>query len=42
MNKNEKKSKAKSEKTATSNLYDCCWYDPSCENLCCGGVCCSR
>jgi hypothetical protein len=31
--------KTKKPKTTASDLYDCCWYEPSCDNLCCGGVC---
>ena len=40
MNKNDKKAKTKKTKSTTSTMYDCCWYDPSCYNLCCGDVCC--
>ena len=43
MKKGDKKAKTKKAKTATPALYDCCWYEPSCEfdfdPLCCGGVC---
>ena len=39
MKKSDEKVKAKKPKTATSDLYDCCWYEPSCDDLCCGGVC---
>lgn len=43
MGKSDKKAKTEKAKTATPALYDCCWYEPSCEfdfdPLCCGGVC---
>ena len=38
MKKNDKK--AKRTKTKTYSSYDCCWYEPSYYDLCCGGVCC--
>jgi hypothetical protein len=38
MKKTDKKSKTKAKK-ATSAMYDCCWYEASCYDLCCGGVC---
>jgi hypothetical protein len=40
MKKSDKKVKTKKAKTATPALYDCCWYEPSYYDLCCGGVCC--
>ena len=39
MNKNDKNSKTKKTKTATSTMYDCCWYETFCYDPCCGGVC---
>ena len=42
MKKSDKKSKTEKAKTATPALYDCCWYEPSCYDLCCGGVCCCQ
>ncbi len=39
MKKSDKKAKTEKAKTTTSALYDCCWYEPSCYDLCCGGVC---
>jgi len=39
MKKNDKKTKTKKTKNTTPALYDCCWYEPSFYNLCCGGVC---
>ncbi len=39
MRKRIEKAKRKEPKTPVSDLYDCCWYEPSCDNLCCGGVC---
>jgi hypothetical protein len=38
--KREIKAKAKKPETITSGPYDCCWYEPPCDHLCCGGVCC--
>jgi hypothetical protein len=38
MKKSDKKAKTKKAKTTTSALYDCCWYEPFCYDLCCGGV----
>ena len=40
MNKNDKKSKAEKTKAATSAMYDCCWYEVSCYDPCCGEVSC--
>jgi hypothetical protein len=40
MKKSDKKPKAKKAKTTTPALYDCCWYETSYNDLCCGGVCC--
>ncbi|HMK75320.1 MAG TPA: hypothetical protein VK568_03945 [Thermodesulfobacteriota bacterium] len=40
MKKSDKNAKTKKGKTATPALYDCCWYEPSHYDLCCGGVCC--
>ena len=40
MNKKDKKAKTKKVKDTVSTMYDCCWYEPSCYNLCCGDVCC--
>jgi hypothetical protein len=40
MKKIDKKSKAKKAETTAPALYDCCWYEPSYNDLCCGGVCC--
>ena len=39
MSRNGKKAKTKKTKDATLTTYDCCWYDPACYDLCCGGVC---
>jgi hypothetical protein len=39
MNKNVKNKKMKKAKTTTPALYDCCWYESSYYDLCCGGVC---
>ncbi len=39
MEKTIRKSKRKEPKTAISDLYDCCWYEPPCDRVCCGGVC---
>jgi hypothetical protein len=39
MNKKDKKLKTKKRGITTSTMYDCCWYDTSCYDLCCGGVC---
>jgi hypothetical protein len=41
MEKRIGKAKKKEPKTTASDLYDCCWYEPPCDHLCCGGVCCS-
>jgi len=41
MKKRIGKVKKEGPKTAVSDLYDCCWYEPSCNVPCCGGVCCS-
>jgi hypothetical protein len=40
MSQKEKRAKAKKVKETVSTMDDCCWYDPSCYNLCCGNVCC--
>ncbi len=40
MNKKNKKSKTKKAETKASNIYNCCWYDPSCYDICSGNVCC--
>ena len=40
MKKGDKKIKTKKSKTAIPALKDCCWYEPSSSDLCCGGVCC--
>ena len=40
MNKNDRKAKTRKAEDKISTMYDCCWYDPSCYNLCCGDVCC--
>jgi len=40
MKKIDKQAKMKKGKDATLALYDCCWHETSCYNLCCGGVCC--
>ena len=40
MKKIDKKAKMKKGKVVTPALYDCCWYETPCSNLCCGGVCC--
>jgi hypothetical protein len=39
MKKKTERAKTKKSKTITSGLYDCCWYEPTCDHLCCGGVC---
>ena len=39
MEKRSREIKKKETKTAASGLYDCCWYEPPCNDLCCGGVC---
>jgi hypothetical protein len=39
MKKSDKKAKMEKTKTATPGLYDCCWNEPSCYDLCCGRVC---
>jgi len=41
MKKRTEKTNKKERERIASGLYDCCWYEPPCENLCCGGVCCS-
>ena len=38
MKKTDKKSKTKAKK-ATPTMYDCCWYEASCYDPCCGGGC---
>ena len=40
MKKSDKKAKTKKTKTATAASHDRCWDEPSCYDLCCGGVCC--
>jgi hypothetical protein len=40
MKKIDKKTKAKKAETTVPALYDCCWYGPSGNDLCCGGACC--
>jgi len=40
MKKNDKKAKAERSKKATPSMYDCCWYEASYYDPCCGGVCC--
>lgn len=40
MKKSDKIAKTKKAKAATAASYDCCWDEPSCYDLCCGGVCC--
>jgi len=40
MSKIDKKPKTKKTKPIALTKYDCCWYDPSYYDLCCGGVCC--
>ena len=40
MKKIDKKAKTKKAKTTSPVLYDCCWYEPSANDLCCDGVCC--
>jgi len=39
MKKSDKKTRTKKAKMIAPGLYDCCWYEPSSYNLCCGGVC---
>ncbi len=34
-----RKGKAKNSKTVAPGLYECCWYEPSSDNPCCGGAC---
>jgi hypothetical protein len=41
MEKSTKKVIMKEGKTITPGMYDCCWYEPPCNSLCCGGVCCN-
>ncbi len=31
----------KKKKTLPEGCHDCCWYEPPCEVLCCGGACCA-
>ena len=38
MKKSDKKTKQAKKNNPT--LYDCCWYETSYNDLCCGGVCC--
>ena len=40
MEKKDKKAKTKKRKDTIPTTYDCCWYEPSGDDLCCGGVCC--
>jgi hypothetical protein len=40
MEKSDIKAKTKKAKTATPALYDCCWYEASSYDPCCGGICC--
>ena len=35
MNKKDKRSKTKKAGTTASNMYDYCWYDSSCGDVCC-------
>jgi len=39
MEKKIERAKRKKSNTITSDLYDCCWYEPPCNQLCCGGIC---
>jgi hypothetical protein len=39
MKKKIERAKKKKPKTVNSDLYDCCWYEPPCDHLCCGGIC---
>lgn len=39
MKKKIERTKRKKSNTITSDLYDCCWYEPPCNQLCCGGIC---
>ncbi len=39
MKRSDRKVKTKKAKTIAPSLYDCCWYEPSSDDLCCGGVC---
>ena len=40
MKKGDKKKKTEKTKATSPVLYDCCWCEPSSNDLCCGGVCC--
>ena len=40
MKKVDKKMKSNKAKASVSEMHDCCWYEPSYYDLCCGGECC--
>ena len=40
MKRIDKKTNSKEAKITAPALYDCCWYEPSGNDLCCGGICC--
>jgi hypothetical protein len=42
IDKKEGKETKRTKANPTSpTLYDCCWVEPSCNQVCCGGVCCT-
>ena len=40
--KKGKRKDMRKERDPIQSSYDCCWVEPECSDLCCGGVCCCQ